>query len=505
MSTLILILGDQLNKNISSLRKANKDEDLILMCEVHDETHYVKHHKKKIVFVLSAMRHFSQELRNQGYNVVYVKLNDKSNSGSLESELLRISKKHKVNQVIITHPGEHRVYKNLNALNSNSLTIKWLEDDRFLCGQDEFNDWVKDKTQARMEYFYRFMRQKHNVLMDGNKPIGNKWNFDKDNRKTPKNASIPNKPRSFKADAITNEVIDLVNKNFSSHFGDIQPFELAVTRKQALKALKHFIEERLAKFGDYQDAMLKNEPYMYHSLLSFYLNIGFLLPKEVIDIAEQAYYEKRVPINAAEGFIRQILGWREYIRGIYWHKMPDYSMENFFNAKKHLPELFWSGETKLNCLSQCINETKQNAYAHHIQRLMVIGNFCLLTGIEPKQVCEWYLIVYADAFEWVELPNVIGMILFADGGYLASKPYASGGAYINKMSNYCDTCHYKVKEKTGENACPYNYLYWYFLDKHQDKLAKNQRLTMIYSTLKKMSPEKKAAIRSSAKTFIQSI
>ncbi len=505
MPSLILILGDQLNRNISSLKKANKHEDFILMCEVSAEATYVKHHKKKIALVLSAMRHFSQELTDAGYKVIYIKLDDKSNTGSLESEVQRIAKAKKCSWVIITHPGEYRVYENLDSLKNSNLEIQWIEDDRFMCSRNEFADWVKEKKQPRMENFYRYMRQKHNILMRGKQPEGKKWNFDKDNRKTPKNGEIPSKPRKFKPDAITNEILSLVEKNFSDHFGDLEPFEIAVTRKQALIALNHFINERLVNFGDYQDAMLENEPFMYHSLLSFYLNIGLLVPNEIIVKAQQAYENGHVAINAAEGFIRQILGWREYIRGIYWHKMPNYSNSNFFNAKKQLPEFFWNGDTKLNCLSQCINETKNNAYAHHIQRLMVLGNFCLLTGIQPKQVNEWYLIVYADAFEWVELPNVVGMILFADGGYLASKPYASGGAYINKMSNYCKTCHYKVSEKTGEKACPFNYLYWNFLDKHREKLSSNQRLTMVYSTLNKMGHERLSDIRSDAKSFIRSI
>ncbi len=505
MSSLILILGDQLNKSISSLKQANKAEDIVLMCEVRAEAKYVKHHKKKLVFVLSAMRHFHQELKFSGYNVTYVKLNDKSNSGSLESEIQRIANDNNINNITVTHPGEYRVYKNINTLSSKNLNINWLEDDRYFCSRDEFRKWVDKKTQLRMENFYRYMRQKYNILMDGNEPVGNKWNYDKENRKPLKNEIISSRPKIFKPDAITNEVIELIESEFNENFGDILPFELAVTRKQALAALNHFIKERLVQFGDYQDAMLEKEPYMYHSLLSFYLNIGLLLPAEVISKAEKTYQNGHAPINAVEGFIRQILGWREFIHGIYWHKMPNYSTKNFFNAENDLPDFFWDGDTKLNCLSQCIQETKKNAYAHHIQRLMILGNFCLLTGIEPKKVCEWYLIVYADAFEWVELPNVMGMILFADGGYLASKPYASGGAYINKMSNYCKSCHFKIKEKTGEQACPFNYLYWNFLHQHQDKLSNNQRLSMMYSTLKKMDSEKLTLIRSSAENFIKSI
>ena len=385
MPSLILILGDQLNKKISSLKHANKDKDIVLMCEVLSEATYVKHHKKKIAFILSAMRHFSDELEKSGYNVEYIPLGENENTHSFESEVERIANKYKCKQVIITHPGEHRVYKNLSSLEKIGFDIRWIEDDRFLCSKGEFKNWISDKKQPRMESFYRYMRVKHEILMSGKKPEGGKWNYDKDNRKPPSNESILPIPKKFKPDSITEDVLELVDKNFSDHFGTLKPFEMAVTRKQALAVLNHFVKERLANFGDFQDAMLENEPYLYHSLLSFYLNIGLLLPREVIIKAQTAYENRLVPINAAEGFIRQILGWREYIRGIYWYKMPKYSESNFFNAKKELPEFYWTGETKLNCLSQCITETENNAYAHHIQRLMVLGNFCLLTVIPPIQ------------------------------------------------------------------------------------------------------------------------
>ena len=275
-----------------------------------------------------------------------------------------------------------------------------------------------------------------------------------------------------KQDAITQEVLRDVARVFPDHFGDLEPFHFAVTRKQALKVLKEFIEQRLPAFGDYQDAMIEGEPWMYHSHLSFYLNCGLLLPLECVQAAEQAYHAGTAPLNAVEGFIRQIMGWREYIRGIYWLKMPDYAKSNFLAATRSLPEFYWTGDTQMNCLKQCVLETKKNAYAHHIQRLMVLGNFALLAGIDPRQVNEWFLIVYADAYEWVELPNVSGMILFADGGYLGSKPYAAGGNYIHKMSNYCQNCTYKVTQKNGEQACPFNYLYWNFW--HKTVISCNQ-------------------------------
>jgi deoxyribodipyrimidine photolyase-related protein len=294
----------------------------------------------------------------------------------------------------------------------------------------------------------------------------------------------------------------VIETKFQDHFGEIKNFHYAVTREDALRVLTHFISERLSLFGDYQDAMIENEPWMFHSHIGLYLNIGLLTPLECIKKAEQAYINQQAPLNAVEGFIRQIMGWREYVRGIYWLKMPEYKTQNFFDAKKTLPDFFWTGKTEMNCLKQCITETKHNAYAHHIQRLMVLGNFCLLIGVDPNAVNEWFLCVYADAYEWVELPNVSGMILFADGGTLASKPYAAGGSYINKMSNYCKNCRYKVSLKSGPNACPYNYFYWDFLIRNREKLASNPRISMMYRMIDKMPKEKKDMILSDSLAWI---
>ena len=306
-------------------------------------------------------------------------------------------------------------------------------------------------------------------------------------------------------DAITQEVIKLVAERFSDHWGHLEPFDFAVTRSQALQVLQQFIDERLPYFGAYQDAMLENEPWMYHSHLSFYLNCGLLLPLECAQAAEQAYHQGQAPLNAVEGFIRQIIGWREYIRGIYWLKMPDYATVNFFKATRPLPDFYWTANTPMNCLRQCILQTREHAYAHHIQRLMVLGNFALLAGIDPVQVNHWFLIVYADAYEWVELPNVSGMILFADGGYLASKPYAAGGSYIHKMSNYCRSCHYSVTQKQGPQACPFNYLYWDFLIRNRHQLQSNPRIGMMYKTYDRMPPEKQRAIREESQRFLDAL
>ena len=506
MKTLRLVLGDQLSHTISSLDGCDKTHDIVLICEVMAEATYVKHHKKKIVFLFSAMRHFANELREQGYTVSYTQLDDGDNTGSLFSEVKRTITAHGCNKIVVTEPGEYRVLESMQTWQDElGIATEIRSDNRFLSTPHEFSIWASGRKQLRMEYFYREMRQKHAVLMADGQPIGGQWNYDTDNRKPPDDSlSIPS-PYQTNIDDITQQVISLVSDRFDDHFGDIAPFQLAVTREQALHALNQFIENRLFRFGDYQDAMIQGQPWMYHSHLSFYLNCGLLLPMECVQAAEQAYHDGNAPLNSVEGFIRQIIGWREYVRGIYWLTMPDYAAKNFFGAKRKLPSFYWTADTKMNCLSQCITETKKNAYAHHIQRLMVLGNFALLTGIDVSEVNEWFLIVYADAYEWVELPNVSGMILFADGGYLASKPYAAGGSYINKMSNYCKSCHYKVTKKTGESACPFNYLYWHFLAINRDKLNKNHRLTMMYKTYDRMSTEKKAVIEQDSEKFLASL
>ena len=507
MLNLILILGDQLSRNISSLQGIDKKKDTILICEVWDEATYVRHHKKKIAFLFSAMRHFAEELKQDGFNVRYIKLGDDGNAGSFKGEVKRAAQELKVDQVIVTEPNEYRVLDDMRCWSDDlEIDLEIRNDDRYLCSHEDFKSWAEDRKQLRMEYFYREMRKKHNILVDDDgKPEGGEWNYDSENRKPPKEGL--DVPPTYKAnvDEATQEVLDLVGERFADHFGDLEPFHFAVTRDQALYALNKFIDERLVNFGDYQDAMVEGEPWMYHSHLSFYINCGLLDPLECIQKAEEAYHKNGAPLNAVEGFIRQILGWREYIRGIYWMKMPSYKEENFLDAQRALPEFYWGKDTHMNCLKQCVKETKENAYAHHIQRLMVLGNFALIAGLSPDEVNEWFLIVYADAYEWVELPNVTGMILFADGGVLGSKPYASSGSYINKMSDYCKGCKYKVAKKNGPEACPFNYLYWDFLMRNEEKLKSNHRMRMMYSTLGRMSDDKIEAIQGDSKRFFKAI
>lgn len=500
---LILLLGDQLSETVSSLRSADPKRDVVLMCEVADETTYVRHHKKKIVLILAAMRHFAALLRKRGWTVDYVNLDDRANTGSFTGEVERALRRWSPAEIAVTEPGEWRVLDMMRVwADVFGMPVHVLPDDRFIASHDEFNAWAGSRKQLRMEFFYREMRRKTGYLMSCDKPEGGQWNFDAENRKPAKADLFLPQPQKFKPDAITKEVIALVASRCRDHIGAIEPFWFAVTREQALQALAHFITEALPNFGDFQDAMLTGERFLYHSVLSAYINIGLLDPREVCEAAEAAYRAGSAPLNCAEGFIRQIIGWREYVRGIYWREMPGYISRNHFNCDRPLPWFYWSGETDMTCLRESIAQTIDEAYAHHIQRLMITGNFALLAGINPQQVHEWYLAVYFDAFEWVEAPNTIGMSQFADGGLLASKPYAASGNYINKMSDYCKNCRFDVKKRVGPDACPFNALYWHFLDRNRTKLNGLQRLRQVYATWDKMSEADRSKTLASAEVFL---
>jgi deoxyribodipyrimidine photolyase-related protein len=501
MTALRLILGDQLTRGISALDGLSA-HDRVLMAEVWGEATYVRHHKQKIAFLFSAMRHFAEELRGEGIAVDYVTLDDPANTGSLTGELQRAIARHAPSEVIATEPGEWRVERMMQGWSEAfEIPVFIREDTRFICTRNEFTRWAGAKKQYRMEFFYREMRRKTGLLMEGDEPQGGQWNYDAENRKKLPKGERPPARLSFPPDDVTREVLDLVGRRFADHFGDLEPFHWAVTRTDALQALAHFIEDCLENFGDYQDAMKAGEDFLYHSVISPYLNCGLLEPREVCDAAVAA----DAPLNAVEGFVRQVIGWREYVRGLYWLRMPDYADTNYFKAERPLPALYWTGETDMRCMAEAIRSTKQHAYAHHIQRLMVTGNFALIAGLSPAQVEEWYLVVYADAYEWVELPNVHGMILFADGGVLGSKPYAASGAYINRMSDYCASCRYKVAEKSGPDACPFNYLYWDFLIRNEQHLKRNPRMAMPYRTLEKMEPRRRAEIASDALSFLDGL
>ena len=503
---LIVLFHDNLNLEHLETVSANKDTDIILMVEADKDINTVKNHKKKLVFIFSAMRHFHSLLVKQGWRVIYTKITLKSSPISYCDQITEVYKDHSIKKIVMIEPSDYSLKSEIDKLkNKKKYEVEVFSNSLFYCSRDEFSEWAAGKKQLLMENFYRQMRKMHNILMNGDKPQGGKWNFDKQNRKPPSaSMKIPaiKKPA---VDAITKSVIELVEKKYKHHFGDIKPFYIAVTPQGAKNVLNDFISNRLSNFGDYQDAMLTDEPFMYHSLISFYLNIGLLSPFYCVELALESYKKSNAPINAVEAFIRQIIGWREFIRGVYWLKMPKYAESNHLNATRNLPDFYWTADTDMNCIKNCVSVTKKYAYAHHIQRLMVLGNFALIAGLDPKQVNEWYHIVYLDAYQWVEMPNVSGMILYADGGVVATKPYAASGAYINKMSNYCKDCKFSVKEKSSDNACPFNSLYWHFLYKNKARLKGNHRMAMMYALLDKMDKSSLKKMLDRAENFLEDI
>jgi deoxyribodipyrimidine photolyase-related protein len=504
MKSLILVLGDQLTHDLSAFDGATPARDVVLMAEVAEETTYVQHHKQKIALILSAMRHFAAELRENGYTVDYVKLDDAANSGSFTGEIKRAIRRHKPARIVATWPGEWRVLEMMRGWSEAfGLPVDIREDDRFLCSRADFNRWAQDRKSLRMEFFYREMRRFSGILMDGDEPRGGQWNFDAENRKALPRDHRPPLRKRFAPDAITRNVLELVEARFGDHFGTLDTFGWPVTREEALEALDHFIRDCLPSFGDFQDAMQAGNAFLYHSLISSSLNLGLLKPMEICQRTEAALQRGKAPLNAVEGFIRQILGWREYVRGLYWLRMPQYAQTNALDAQRPLPGFYWSGETGMACVKDAVETTRDNAYAHHIQRLMITGNFALLAGIKPAEIEEWYLAVYIDAFDWVELPNTHGMAIFADGGVMASKPYAASGAYINRMSNYCGSCRYNLKLRSGEDACPFNYLYWNFLIENEERLSRNPRMAMPYKNLARLPAVERKAISRQAKDFLE--
>ncbi len=503
---VIPILWDHLSTNIPSLLNASKSKDIILMVEPRKSSEKANHHKKKLIFLISSMRHFAQELQENGWTVEYIKMSSLENSGSLRSEILRVCKSNNISNILVTEPGNWQLRETFKTIaKSHHYNVKLFENNNFFATHSIFSEWASNRKELRLEYFYRMMRMKSGILMKKNKPAGGRWNYDKENRGTLSGSEKFEPPLRFKPDDITKEVIDEVNAEFAGNFGNACNFWFGATRSEAEAAFEHFLKHNLGTFGKFQDAMDCDSSFLSHAVISMYLNAGLLDPMKVCERVETLYFSGEVPLNSAEGFIRQILGWREFIRGIYWMAMPGYEDQNFFNFSRSLPNFFWTGHTELQCLKSTIQQTNVEAYAHHIQRLMITGNFSLLAGVKPEEVHQWYLAVYADAHEWVELPNTIGMSQYADGGMLASKPYVSGGAYINKMSNYCGSCQFNVKKRNGPDACPFNYLYWNFLDKNQARLRSNPRLRLPYNTLSKFSKETLREIRSNSKTFLEDL
>lgn len=504
MRNLIIIFGDQLNLDSSVLKEADKENDCLWMAEVVAESEYVWNSKQRIALFLSAMRHFREELKDNGFRVEYSEI--EQSEKSLSEQLIKDVKRLNPEALVVVKPGEWRIEKGLNQVAKKlDIPLRIVADDHFIDSPENFVKWAEGRKGIRLEYYYRELRKRYKILMDGDGPAGGEWNFDKENRgsfgkKGPEH--IP-EGKSYDPDSITEEIIDLVNSKFEDHPGSLNTFVWPVNREQALRALEDFVENKLPLFGKYQDAMWQGEPYLYHSLLSSSLNLKLLNPREVIERAEQAYKNGEAPIEAVEGFVRQILGWREYVRGIYWWKMPEYLKENAMDAQAKLPEFYWTGETEYNCLKESIKDTLDNGYAHHIQRLMVTGLFANLLGVNPKEVHEWYLAVYVDAVEWVELPNTLGMSQFADGGLMASKPYVATGKYIQKMSNYCHDCRFDPAKSIGEDACPFTTLYWDYLQRHKKALKKNPRMSLQVRNLDRKSDSELEEIREQASDLLK--
>jgi deoxyribodipyrimidine photolyase-related protein len=504
----MLVLGDQLDGQSTALTGFDPDQDAIWMAEVDEESTHVPSAKQRTTLFLSAMRHFAQSLRDKKWPVTYSRIDDPGNTGSLAGELGRAIHDHAPRQLVMTAPGDWRVLRQLrDTAESHALPLDIRDDNHFLSTVREFKAHAQGRKSLRLEYFYRELRRKHDILMEGNQPIGGQWNFDADNRgsfgKTGPGKLPP--PSRFEPDDITREVMALVNTRFAHHPGSLSQFGWPVTRTQALQVLADFIQYRLPQFGQYQDAMWEGEVWLYHSHLSSSLNLKLLHPTEVIAAAQDAFHSGHAPLAAVEGFVRQILGWREYVRGIYWTEMPGYLERNAMQAQADLPSFFWTGDTDMACLRDAIGQTLMHGYAHHIQRLMVTGLYALLFGVHPKQVHAWYLSVYVDAVEWVELPNTLGMSQYGDGGLMASKPYVASGKYIDRMSNHCKGCRFNPAESIGEAACPFTTLYWDYLDRHADTLAKNPRMLMQLKNLNRLSESQRTAITEQAQAHRASV
>lgn len=507
MKILRLILGDQLNQQHSWYSKKDSDVTYI-MAEMRQETDYVKHHIQKVVAFFLSMRNFADFLKADGHTINYYKITDKDNAQELTVLLSNIIKKEKIEKFEYQLPDEYRLDIQLKDFCINlQIESEVFDSEHFYCHRMEVADFFKGKKSLLMESFYREMRKKHSILTLDDQPLGGKWNFDHQNRNKYKNEVPIPIPLQFDTDV--SEILADIEKAAVKTFGsiDAQNFEWPTSRKQSIEVLDFFCEHLLEHFGTYQDSLYSGHKYLFHSRLSFAMNSKMISPKEVVDQVIEKFQNNQdeIEISEIEGFVRQILGWREYVRGIYWKEMPDYQHKNVLNNTGKLPDYFWTGKTKMKCVQHALSQSLDSAYAHHIQRLMVLGNFCLLTQTHPDEVDAWYLGVYVDAIEWVEMPNTRGMSQYADGGILATKPYVSSGSYINKMSNYCASCHYNVKEKLTDDACPFNSLYWHFLDEKKEYFQGNHRMSMMMSLLKKMKPEDLAATKEKAVSILSNI
>jgi deoxyribodipyrimidine photolyase-related protein len=498
---LILVLGDQLDLHAAAFDGFDADRDAVWMAEAVEESTHVWSSKPRTVMFLAAMRHFALALRTAGRPLHYCRLDASGNSGSLGAQLQADVLRLRPARLVMTEPGDWRVLQAIKAVaQAHGLPLEIREDRHFLCSVRDFAAHAKARKSLRMEYFYREQRKRHDVLMQrderGAGPVGGQWNFDADNREAFGAAGPGALPArsSFEPDAVTREVIALVETRFASHPGRLESFAWPVTRAQALQSLQAFIEQRLPLFGRYQDAMWPGEPWLYHSHLSAALNLKLLNPREVVAAAEAAHRDGHAPLASVEGFIRQILGWREYARGIYWTQMPEYLERNALGAQEDLPTWYWTGATEMACLRDALAQTLTHGYANHIQRLMVTGLYALMLGVQPKQVHAWYLAVYVDAVEWVELPNTLGMSQYADGGVMGSKPYIATGKYIQRMSPFCTGCRYDPAQRSGESACPFTTLYWDFLTRHEAALARNPRMALQVKNVARLSDAQRQAV-----------
>jgi deoxyribodipyrimidine photolyase-related protein len=508
MRNLVIVLGDQLSEEASALVDFDSAQDSVWMAEVEEESTHIISSKQRTTLFLSAMRHFAKELKGKGWSVRYSEIDSANNTGTLAGELEKTIKLTKPKKIIMTAPGDWRVLQKIRELSrAMHLDLEIRDDTHFFSTVRDFSDHAASRKQLRLEFFYREMRLKNGVLMDGKKPIGGAWNFDAENRESfgKQGPGVLPQPSRFEPDAITKEVIQLVNRRFASHPGSIDSFGWPVNRLQALQALDAFIEHRRPHFGRFEDAMWEGEAWLYHSHLSCAMNLKLLNPREVVAAATRAYEQGLAPLAGVEGFIRQILGWREFVRGIYWTQMPSYIDRNEMKATAPLPSFYWTGATDMACMRDAIQQTLHHGYAHHIQRLMVTGLYALLLGVKPKEVHAWYLGVYVDAVEWVELPNTLGMSQFADGGLMSSKPYIASGKYIDRMSNHCKGCRFDPAQSTGETACPFTTLYWDYLDRHADQLAKNPRMLMQLKNLNRLTSTQRELIKSQAKFLKESV
>ena len=506
---LILVLGDQLDAKSAAFDGFDAGADRALMAETMPEARDVWSSKPRMVMFLSTMRHFRDRLRRKGIQVDYAQLDDGEGKVSLSGEIERSIRRHRPNKLIVVRPGQHELLVVLQqTARQAAVDLEVRPDTSFLCTPEAFSEHADGRKQLRMEHFYRQMRKRWNVLIDADgRPEGGQWNFDKANRRSfgrtgPQN--VP-RPKAFAPDRTIREVIAAVHRFLPDHPGSLDAFDWPVTPRQAAAALADFVENRLPLFGDYEDAMWTDQPLLYHSRLSAAMNLKLLSPRAAIAAAEEAYRQGRAPLNAVEGFVRQVLGWREYVRGVYWRFMPDYLERNALESSAPLPAFYWTGQTEAACLRAAVSQTLELGYAHHIQRLMVTGLYALLLGVDPREVHKWYLAVYVDAVEWVELPNTLGMSQYADGGIMASKPYAASGKYIAPMSNYCQACRFRPDITTGEHACPFSTLYWDFLMRQEHRLANNPRMGLQLRNLSRLGTKDKRTIRTTAERIRSSL